>query len=100
MQSISHCSLTKRRLPGWFRRLIHSTKTALGPWFQRLAKVTFDVLTPLVNLIAPDRGRAKSSLMNKTILRECFLMSVPTYPNIRFTATDGSTRVPEHFPVR
>jgi len=69
-------------------------------WFQRLAKVTFDVLTPLANLIAPDRGRAKSSLMNKTVLRERFLMSVPTYPNIGFTPTDGSTRVPEHFPVR
>jgi len=60
-----------------------------------------ELVTALVNICAPDKGRTKkSTLLDSPILYERFLLSVPTYPDTRFAPTPGSPRTPTHFPTR
>lgn len=68
-------------------------------WFQRFTRATFDVLVPLVNIIAPDRGRARSSLLKVPILVDRHLMSSPTYASSSYVVDDGVIRLPEQFPT-
>ena len=68
-------------------------------WFQRLTRTTFDVLVPLLNTVAPDRGRKRSSLLPIPILVDRHLMSTPTYSSSSYVVKDGAIRIPERFPI-
>ena len=69
-------------------------------WFQRLARATFDVLVPLLNSVAPDRGRAKSLLIKTPNLVDRHLMSSPTYVLSSYVVQDDVIRIPEQFPIK
>lgn len=69
-------------------------------WFQRLTRATFDVLVPLLNTVAPDLGRQRSSLLKIPILIDRHLMSAPTYSSCSYVVGDDVIRIPERFPIQ
>jgi hypothetical protein len=54
----------------------------------------------LLNVVAPDRGRAKSLLLQLPLLVNRYLMSVPTLESIRYVPKDDVIRIPDHLPIR
>lgn len=89
------CSLSDT---SWLRSEIDSL-TDDNSWYQRLGRVIYDVLVPLLNTVALDRGRTKSLLLKVPLLVCRHLMSVPTFESGSYVAHDNVVRVPEHFPV-
>lgn len=68
-------------------------------WTQRYGRIIYDVLVPLLNTVAPDRGRAKYLLVKVPLLVCRHLMSVHTFELCSYVAQDDVVRVQEHFQI-